>query len=213
MQSLIRVSSQLYTFTLQLTGATVTAFVDEDSMLKAIYFQTPEMKRVFESFPELLLIDATYKLNDLQMPLYVLMVVDGNGESEIDCLWLTQFEDKETITELVQGFKKSNPNWSLIKCIMSDKDMTERIVLHEQIPQSKLLICLFHTLRSMRREISCEKLGISQGERSVCLEILSKMVYARNEEEYSKLYDDLKSLPQRIVEYFDDSWHSIRSMV
>ena len=184
----------------------MTAFVDEDSMLKAIYFQTPEMKRVFESFPELLLIDATYKLNDLQMPLYVLMVVDGNGESEIVCLWLTQFADKE----LVQGFKKSNPNWSLIKCIMSDKDMTERIVLHEQIPQSKLLICLFHTLQSMRREISCEKLGISQGERSVCLEILSKMVYARNEEEYSKLYDDLKSLPQRIVEYFDDNWHSIR---
>ena len=65
------------------------------AMLKAIYFQTPEMKNIFASYPELLLIDATYKLNDLHMPLYVLMVVDGNGESEIVCLWLTQFEDKE----------------------------------------------------------------------------------------------------------------------
>ena len=87
------------------------------------------------------------------MPLYVLMIVDGNGESEIVCLWLTQFEDKETITELVQEFKKHNSNWSLTQGIMSDKDMTERIVLSEQFPQSKLLICLFHTLRTMRRDI------------------------------------------------------------
>ena len=34
------------------------------------------------------------------------------------------------------------------------------------------------------------------------------MVYARNEE-YSKLYDELKNTPQRVVEYFDSNWHSI----
>ena len=30
-------------------------------------------------YPELVLIDATYKLNNLRMPLYITMVVDGNG--------------------------------------------------------------------------------------------------------------------------------------
>ena len=117
-------------------------------MLKAIYFQTSEMRSAFASYPELLLIDATYKLNDLNMPLYVLMIVDGNGESEIMCLWLTQFEDQETITELVQEFNKHNSSWNLTQCIMSDKDMTERNVLSAQFLQSKLLICLFHTLRN-----------------------------------------------------------------
>ena len=43
----------------------------------------------------------------------------------------------------------------------------------------------------------------------MCLEILLKMVYSRNEEEYSKLYDELKNAPQRVVEYFDSNWHSI----
>ena len=61
------------------------------------------------TYPELLLIDATYKLNDLQMPLYVLMN-DGNGESEIICLWLTQCEDKDTLGILVDEFKKHNEN-------------------------------------------------------------------------------------------------------
>ena len=49
-------------------------------------------------------------------------------------------------------------------------------MLSEQFPQSKLLICLLHTLQCMKREVSTEKLGISHGERSMCLEILLKMV-------------------------------------
>ena len=190
--------------------ATVRVFVDEDNVLKAIFFQTAEMKKIFESYPELLFIDATYKLNDLQMPLYVLMVMDGNGESEVVCLCLTQFEDKETITELIHGFKRLNPSWPSIQCVMSDKDIVERNVFTEEMPQSKLLICLFHTLRTMRREITCEKLGISPGERSMCLEIVSKMAYAMSEEQYSELYDQLKNAPQRVVEYFDSNWHAIR---
>ena len=52
------------------------------------------MKDVMGTFPELLLIDATYKLNDLRMmPLYVLLVVDGNDESEVAALFFVQDEE------------------------------------------------------------------------------------------------------------------------
>lgn len=60
-------------------GSVVTAFTDDDNTLKAIYFQASEMKSAFKSYPEMLLVDATYKLNDLNMPLYVLIIVNGNG--------------------------------------------------------------------------------------------------------------------------------------
>ena len=49
------------------SGSVVTTFCDEEDMLNAIYFQTSEMRSTFDSYPELLLIDATYKLNDLCM--------------------------------------------------------------------------------------------------------------------------------------------------
>ena len=55
-------------------------FVDESDSLQAIFFQTQEMCDTFEAYPELILLDATYKLNDLHMPHYVTMNVDGNGE-------------------------------------------------------------------------------------------------------------------------------------
>ena len=189
-------------------GAEVVAIIDNDNILKAVYFQTQEMGKLFDSYPELLLINATYKLNDLHiMPLYVVMVVDGNGESEIVSLWITQFDDKDTLTMLVQELKKLNETWASVQCIMSDKDMTERSVLIQELPQAKLFISLFHTLRSMKREVFSDKLVISQAERHMCLEILSKMAYAQDEEMYGMLYQELKQCaPRRVLEYFDKNW-------
>ena len=93
---------------------------------------------------------------------------------------------------------------------MSDKDMTERNVMKEQFLQANLLICLFHTMRTFQREILCEKLGISQGERVLCLELLSKMAYAQNETEYTAIYDWFKqSIPKDVTDYFDGNWHGI----
>ena len=33
-------------------------------------------------------VDSTYKLNDLRMPIYLFVVEDGNGETEIVALWM-----------------------------------------------------------------------------------------------------------------------------
>ena len=191
-------------------GAKVTVFVDEENTLQALYFQAKNMIDVFQSYPELLFIDATYKLNDLYMPLYVLLCIDGNGESEIVCLWLVHHEDKATLTKLMSEFKKHNKSWSDIQCIMSDKDMVERDVLKEEIPSASLLICLFHTLCSMKRELSCDKLGISLAEKTMCLELMSKMAYSQTAEMYTTLYDELKQCaPPSVIEYFDKNWHCI----
>ena len=60
-------------------GSTVEFLCDEDKNLVGIVFQDGIMKSTFAAFPEVLLIDATYKLTDLRMPVYLMMVVDGNG--------------------------------------------------------------------------------------------------------------------------------------
>ena len=57
------------------------------------------MKLNFASYPEVLMIDATYKLNDLRMPLHLMMIVDSNGQSEIIATFLTVFETEEAITK------------------------------------------------------------------------------------------------------------------
>ena len=81
-------------------------------------------------------------------------------------------------------FKKYNPNWKATRLFMTDKDMNEREVL-----SAELLICLFHTFRSFRREMVIEKMGITPGQRTMCLELLQQMAYSMSEKNYEDLYD------------------------
>lgn len=157
------------------------------------------------------MVDATYKLNELRMPLYLMLVVDSNGQSEIVAAYLTTLETKEAISKMVQAFKSHNPHWSETTVVISDKDFTERSVFEKEFPDASLIICLFHTLRSMRREVTCDKLGLLPGERDHALELLTKLAYSSSEEQYDNHYKDLKSCGlNSVIQYYDINWHPIR---
>ena len=80
-------------------GAVVEVAIDEDGNFKSLLFQDQYMKDAYENFHELLLVDATYELLDLRMPLYVLMVVDGNGLSDVVKLLIVAEESEAVITQ------------------------------------------------------------------------------------------------------------------
>ena len=47
----------------------------------SIFSQDSEMQQIFKSYPEFICLDATYKL--LEFPVYMMLIEDGNGQSEI----------------------------------------------------------------------------------------------------------------------------------
>ena len=53
------------------------------------------MKVTSAGCPELIMVDATYKLNELPIPLYLILIVDGNGQSGIVGLYLTSLETRK----------------------------------------------------------------------------------------------------------------------
>ena len=63
-------------------------------MVQGICYQDSSMKMSFESYPELLMVDATYKLNNLHMPVFIQLVIDGNGESDVVSVFLVSTEYK-----------------------------------------------------------------------------------------------------------------------
>ena len=64
-------------------GSIPEIVTSDQNELSALYYQNSTIRKMQSRSPELLLLDATYKLNDLRMLLYVLMVEDGNGESQV----------------------------------------------------------------------------------------------------------------------------------
>ena len=103
-------------------------FVTEDKVFNGLLFQDALMKETFAAYPEVLMVDATYKLNELRMPLYLMIVVDSSGQSEIVGVFITALETEEAISKMVQAFKDQNPAWPSTKVVMSDKDFVERAV-------------------------------------------------------------------------------------
>ena len=185
--------------------------VNESNVLLGIYFQDEQMKQVFAAYPELLCIDATYKLLELRFPVYIMLVEDGNGQSEIAAVFLLMEETEQSIKSMVGIFKKHNPRWEATRVLMADKDMTERDVMAAEFPSAELLICLFHTFRSFRREIVVDKMGITSGQRSMCLELLQQMAYSTSEENYHDIYIRFcECAPPTVISYFNSQWHPIR---
>lgn len=185
-------------------------FATEDKVFTGIYFQDDIMKFNFCSYPEVLMIDATYKLNELRMPLYIMLVVDSNGQSEIVAVFLTASETEEAILKMAQAFKSHNANWSQTTVIISDKDFVERAVFQREFPEARLMICLFHTLRSLRREVTCDKLGLLPGERDHALEILTNLAYSFSADQYADNYKDLTTSGLKsVIEYYNTNWHPI----
>ena len=72
-----------------------TEFVlSELNVMTGLYFQDKEIMSTFSMFPQLLLCDATHKININGMPFYALLVVDGEGESQVVAAFFVELEDE-----------------------------------------------------------------------------------------------------------------------
>ena len=184
-------------------GSTVEFFTHED-VLTGLLFQDHLMKSIYSAFPEVLLVDATYKLTDMRMPVYIMIAIDGNGQGEIVRICLTALENECAITAMVQTFKRNNPSWNKIKVVMNDKDFTESVVFWKELAQAALHICIFHTMCSLSREVTTEKLSILPEEKDHVLELITRLTYAKSESEYDSLYQDLlKTCLNTVIEYYN----------
>ncbi|XP_065667647.1 uncharacterized protein LOC136087945 [Hydra vulgaris] len=167
------------------------------------------MKRFFSLYPELILMDATYKLSNLRMPLYIMLAVGPNGESEIATIFVTASEDSITLSEVLETFKSRNEKWTETVTIFTDKDMAERGSIRTTFPNAVLLLCLFHVLRAMSREVTVLKMGISESQRIHALKSIQKMAYALSEIDFEKQrHNFIAKMPQSVVRYFENNWNN-----
>ena len=149
------------------------------------------MKEDFQSYPEIIFIDATYKSTELHLPVYIFLVEDSMGESEIADIGLLVSENAESL------------RWLLNAVIMADKDLNERQILKECFPTASVLICLFHTLRSFKRELSDKRFSLSESQNITLKELFQKMCDARNVKAYENTFKNFCQVaPAELRQYF-----------
>ncbi|XP_022103351.1 zinc finger SWIM domain-containing protein 1-like isoform X2 [Acanthaster planci] len=182
-----------------------------DGRIVGIYYQDQEMKRVYASFPQYLVIDATCKYNSLRMPMYIMLNEGSNGYYEVVALYLLITSNADSVQAMMMRFKEHNPEWSDLQIIMVDKDVTERRVLREEFPAASVQMCLSHVLRRFEQDASKQRLGLQKEEEAFCLKLMRRLAGSKSEEVYMENYQQLLNTELgAVVEYYNTTWHTIR---
>jgi len=82
-----------------------------------------------------------HKLLDLWLAVFIMLAVDGNGESKIFAVMLLADDTGSTVFAAIKTFPDHNPDWTETVSIMTDKDFVERKVFTNLFP-SKLCLSI-----------------------------------------------------------------------
>lgn len=175
-------------------AATHEIFTNQENEVERIYFQDRHMKNNFANWPDLIMFDATYKLNDRRMPLGIMMVIDGDGESQIAAVFIMKTESSDTMNRLFTKFKAENKSYEKIEIIMTDKSAANLRSFSSSFPKAQCHLCVFHVLQIFEREITTVKRNITTEQRAKAIEILRNMVYSKTENDYNMSYNELLNL-------------------
>lgn len=197
----------LYDDLIKREGMIAEMFANEENELQGIYIQDERMRKYFMLHPELVIMDATYKVNDRRMPLFIMLVVDGNGESQIAALFILKSENYDIVTKMLNKFKAVNENHEQINVILRVKSFTDRRAYSECFPQAQLQLCIFHVIQAWKHEIKTGLMEIDATQKTEILQIMQRMMYASTEQHYMAAYNQLNAPLVKV--YFDRNWHEL----
>lgn len=91
---------------------------------------------------------------------------------------------------------------------MGDKAAGQRRAVKETFPGVPVLMCLFHTMQTIDREITTRKMQITNDQREKSKDMIIQMLRSYSEEEYSNdLLKFCSEAPEEVFTYFEKNWH------
>ena len=182
-------------------GFNFTYDIDSNNLLLLTY-QNNSMKQLYAQYGELLIIDATYKINANNYSLYIFVVIDNNNKTQIVSISLAAFEVQKVFNSLLQHFQANN-NLLKTTVILSDKDMVESNAFKIFFPHAAHPLCHWHVHKNFKDNFK----------RKQTLELAKQIIHSKTPDEYLALKEQFyKSEPSEIKhKYFNDNWDSISS--
>jgi len=154
----------------------------DNGELCSVFLQLEEMAVRYQSFPRLLLVDSTYKTNNLNWPLLSFVGVDRDGEGRLLAVALMANETHQIVDCVFGHFNELNLRAKDIEMVMTDKDSGQISLIGQHFPNAKIHICLFHTIQAFNRKIQSLKLKKSNA--GIVKKNFLKILYSTTELDY-----------------------------
>ena len=192
-------------------GSKGGVIANEANELSILYYASSHLVRLYEKFPEVVMIDGTYNVNTSHMPLYSFMIEDGNGHGRTIFYAATTDESTQHLVAIVQAFKQCHPSYQSTRVFIIDKDFTEMAVLKEEFPSATILFCQFHVIKCFYKAVSDHE--IPKERRNALRNVLHDIVYSEHMDDYEDCLSEIARLSNPAFEkYFFDNWNSCTHM-
>ena len=160
---------------------------------------------------ELVLMDATYKTTKYAMPLFFICVHTNIGYKVV-AEFMSQTEEKESISEALAIIKSWNANWNP-NYFMIDYSTAEIGAIGEQFPSATVYVCDFDRIQAMQRWAKAKKNNLTTEEQETFLKQMQRISYASKESEFNAEVDLLRKCKfyEKVKDYVENTWLSCSS--
>ena len=147
---------------------------DAEGNLACLTWSSSQQLVLLESHGEVLMLDATYKVNNIRLPLFTLAVVDKNGHGQPVAHALLAREDEAHIQLFLRDVLAwNNRVENAVFC--TDKDLAEINAVISVCPSAHLLLCRFHIMKAFTEELN--KHPCSDGDAVLDVSMMHSYVY------------------------------------
>lgn len=124
--------------------------------------------------------DATYKVVQWGLPLFLMVVVDEHGASIPAAYFMVSEESNTAIDEVLGYIKSFVPEWDP-RVFMMDKSAAEMLAVRTRFPNAIIILCEFHVKQAWLRSLVSSKRGLKKEEQHRVYNYLNKILKANSQ--------------------------------
>ncbi|ETP39613.1 hypothetical protein F442_12926 [Phytophthora nicotianae P10297] len=122
------------------------------------------------------------------------MLTDNFGSGAFAQHALVDGEKQENMKSAITAFKRNNGNWSDVKVIVIDKYFTELSTLESEFPEATVILCRFHVIDYLKREVGKRDYGFTGFEKLHIRNFLTCVVRTSRESEFNHYLEALECI-------------------
>ena len=121
--------------------------------IKSIFWMSSEMKKLFEKYGSLCMMDGTYSLDITGYVLFTFMITDRHAKARLGAWALVSNEEQISLREVLTAFTEAINNKNIITNFIVDKDRNEISLISQFFPAAEITICRYHSKKAVGRHI------------------------------------------------------------
>ncbi|XP_065654891.1 uncharacterized protein LOC136081498 [Hydra vulgaris] len=183
---------------------------NSDGQVECITWTTTEQIMLLQKFPDVIMMDGTYKVNNLSMPLYTLAVVDQHGMGRPVIQSIVYREDQAHLRMfLIRSHEWAGFNTFSTSIFVIDKAQAEISVLQAVFPDNHILLCRFHVSKAFVHEI--KKSNLISNDKESLYKATKRLLYGNQQTCDEALLHIQETFPE-FYTYLTNNWLMMADM-